>query len=370
MKRFRRQWGEQKRIRTAVYERMHQPQPPPWKAAFKIARNSDPVLRHWARPGPIFQLHHRPALRRCSEAAAAAVANGTLAPEEDEKAVGSVLSSLVAAVVAAHGGLAAERARLRAVAAAAAGPAAADAAGAEEAKQQQPEKQGKPEEQEEQEHEHEEGEDSGWCGVLTVTDSDSDPDNDEDTDTYEETEDDGWWSNDEVGHSSRQASSDSQMLTKATSGGGGGERTKSSRGPWTEAEDMRLRSLVQRYGAGAAAAGEEMGPDGAPPNLKWSEISKELGMRSSKQCRERWRNHLDPRLRKGEWLRTEQVIFVLAHRRLGNAWAEIARLLPGRSDNNIKNHWNGALRRYTRHNRRMEGYYAARAAQQQQQQQQ
>ncbi|XP_022866471.1 transcription factor MYB20-like, partial [Olea europaea var. sylvestris] len=104
------------------------------------------------------------------------------------------------------------------------------------------------------------------------------------------------------------------------------------KGAWTAEEDNKLKDFILTNG-----------------NCCWKALPKLAGLlRCGKSCRLRWTNYLRPDLKRGFLSEDEEKIVIDLHAKLGNRWSKIASHLPGRTDNEIKNHWNTRIKKKLR----------------------
>ncbi|CAA0380997.1 unnamed protein product [Arabidopsis thaliana] len=102
------------------------------------------------------------------------------------------------------------------------------------------------------------------------------------------------------------------------------------KGPWTMEEDFILFNYILNHGEGL-----------------WNSVAKASGLkRTGKSCRLRWLNYLRPDVRRGNITAEEQLLIIQLHAKLGNRWSKIAKHLPGRTDNEIKNFWRTKIQRH------------------------
>jgi hypothetical protein len=107
------------------------------------------------------------------------------------------------------------------------------------------------------------------------------------------------------------------------------------RGPtktWSKQEDADLLRLVQI----------------SETPVKWSRIASSMHGRNGKQCRERYVNHLNPRLKNSDWTSIEDATIFHLYNTMGSQWSNMSKLIPGRTDNGIKNRFHNLRRQHER----------------------
>jgi hypothetical protein len=77
----------------------------------------------------------------------------------------------------------------------------------------------------------------------------------------------------------------------------------------------------------------------------WATISVLIGNRNARQCRERFRNYLDPNLSNTQWTVDEDRLLEDKVKELGTRWNKIAAFFRNRSDMALRNRWQMIERR-------------------------
>lgn len=110
------------------------------------------------------------------------------------------------------------------------------------------------------------------------------------------------------------------------------EKHRDQRIIFSKAGDERLKKLVEK--------------SGKKPN--WKSLALAMKTRSPRQCRERYRNYLNPNIEHSEWTKEEDQKILYHYSQFGNQWKKISEFLPGRTGNSIRNRYHSLVRQHQR----------------------
>lgn len=99
------------------------------------------------------------------------------------------------------------------------------------------------------------------------------------------------------------------------------------RNKFTRTEDQVLMELVDIFGTDS-----------------WNEVAARMGNRSGRQCKDRWMNYLDPRLKACEWTAEEDRLILDLYMEIGTKWVVISRYLQSRTPTAVRNRCRHLLR--------------------------
>ncbi|KAH9120236.1 hypothetical protein LEN26_011220 [Aphanomyces euteiches] len=97
------------------------------------------------------------------------------------------------------------------------------------------------------------------------------------------------------------------------------------RGNWSHEEDVLLQSQIQLHGGEA--------------KLNWAAVAAGVPGRTAKHCQERWRNYLNPNIKRGPFDQEERDLLTQLYAQWGNQWTRISESIPGRCPVDCKTNW-------------------------------
>lgn len=114
------------------------------------------------------------------------------------------------------------------------------------------------------------------------------------------------------------------------------------KGTWSKDEDFKLTELVTLISANSK-------------QVPWKKIEKQMGGRTAKQCRERWKLSLDPSINKAVWSKAEDDQLLSLQSKLGNSWSKIKDMLgTNRTENAVKLRFKCLKKREDKYKRNLE----------------